>query len=91
MAIYFIRLSDYKVERVIPSAEQVITAISASPQNPYRLACAYADGTVILWDIEKEKAEMKFTIPSSTPIVVEFCPFDKEGLLSVSENGTLHN
>lgn len=87
MAIYFIRLSDYKVERVIPSEECVITAISANPQSPFRFACGYADGTVIIWDIEKEKAELRFKIPKGAPIAVEFCPFDKEPLLFISDNG----
>jgi WD40 repeat protein len=86
MAIYFIRLSDFQVERIIACHEHTITAISWNVQNPKQIASIGSDGWIYVWDIERERAESKLHL-GGLPIHAEFNPFDGDIVGIVMDTG----
>lgn len=86
MAIYFIRFSDFQVEKIIACHEHTITSITWSTQNSNHLASSGTDGWVYVWDIEKEKAIAKIFV-QSLPLQIEFNPFDDDSIAVLLDNG----
>ena len=86
MAIYFYRLNDLQVDKIIATHETTITSVSWSPQNSQRFASVGLDGVLYIWDIEKETTEAKLFV-GGIPLQCEFSYYDNEILIILLTNG----
>jgi WD40 repeat protein len=88
MAIYLIRLSDFKIAKVLVAQEQQFTSIAMSPLAPQFLLSSSSEGSIQLWNIENEAIELKAKPSGSHPIVVDFVPSEINQAITIQENGT---
>lgn len=87
MAIYIIRLSDFKIAKLLVAQDQQFTSIAMSPLSPQFLLSSSSEGSIILWNIENEAIELKVKPSGSPPIIVDFVPSDVNLAITIQENG----
>jgi len=87
-AIYIMRINDMQVERILTGHEQTITSISWSQQDPSHLASVGADGSLLVWDIDKEKIIAKRKLPAF-PLICEFSPLEDDLIATIVDTGAI--
>jgi len=75
-----------QVDKILTGHDHTITSLSWSQQDSSHLASTSADGTLIIWDIEKEKPTAKKSL-GALPLIVEFSPLEDDLVSIVLETG----
>eukprot|EP00743_Colponemidia_sp_Colp-15_P006499 GILK01006998.1.p1 GENE.GILK01006998.1~~GILK01006998.1.p1 ORF type:complete len:1239 (+),score=161.70 GILK01006998.1:69-3785(+) len=86
LAIYFYRLQDHTVEKVIAGHERTITGLTWSPHQPNFVCSCSADFKLSVWDLENE-TEFSSFMTAVAPLQIHWSFHDADMLAVAMENG----
>jgi WD40 repeat protein len=85
-AIYVADLRTYQLRHILSGYSLPITCMDWSSGNPSHIVCSSMDGTVTVWDVEKEVSVHTLTLDSPA-LHVQWCRGDPEMIAIASEDG----
>jgi len=87
LAVYVINATTFVLEKIISLNHKAITSINISPHDSNLMVVSGMDGSVCLWNVEKEEILSKIQIPTGACLV--WNPHTKLSCAVITNESTL--